>query len=177
MPKPMSGDLPLKVSGLGVVDFAGGLVAAGEDEHSAEGEVLADHHAELDDFGVAEVGAEFGEEGGVHRAEVGRELFGEAHGQRFAGREIALRFGQMNLRDGRFVQTFTRSLRVAGEASGVAVVQRGHFEAREFLDARGAQALRVAGLVEGEVAREKIRQQFGHVQRGSRCHLMRASSR
>jgi hypothetical protein len=108
---------------------------------------------------------ELGAEGGVGALPVQRQLLGEAHRQRLAGLELPLGLGLVDLGDRLFVESFTRSLRVAGEQSGVALVERRHLEPRQLLDARGGHAGGVARAEEGEEAGEVLGDQLLEVQR------------
>jgi hypothetical protein len=146
-------------SDLGHVDLAGGLVRAGDHEQPAERDVLADHHGELGDLGIAEVRTQLRLERRVDRAEVGGELLGEADGERITRRQRPLCLGQMDLRDGRLVEPLPRRRRVPREESRVALVERRDFETRQLLDARGHHTVVVAGPEEVEVPRQEIRDQ------------------
>ncbi len=84
-------------SGVGDVDLASQLVAAGDHEQTAEGDVLADHHSQLCDLGVAEVLAKLLLEADIHCPEVAGELLGEAHCEGFAGRELPLGLRKVDL--------------------------------------------------------------------------------
>ena len=138
-------------------------MAAADHEHPAEGHVLSDHQAELGDFGVAEVVAELADEGFVDRAEVGRELFGEANGEVFPGLELSFGFGQVDLGDRLFIESLLRSLRIPGEESGIALVHGGDLDPRDLLHSRWSDALGMGGPEEREEALEEIGQLFRHV--------------
>lgn len=141
-------------------------MGAGDHEHPAEGQVLADHETELDDLGVAEMRAQLVEEGGIDRVEVGREPLRITNRQRVARRELAFGLGPVDLRDRRFVESLTRSLRVPGEESSIAGVDRRDLEARELFDARRGDALGMGGAEEREIAFEEFRRELEHVHGG-----------
>jgi hypothetical protein len=135
-------------------------VAARDHQQAAQRDVLADHHAQLRDLGVAEVLAQFGLEGLIHRAEVAGQLLGEANCQGIAWLELALALGQVDLLDGLLVESLTRRRRVPGEESGVAAVQGRDLEPRQLLDAAGHDTVLVAGAEKGEVPLEELGDQF-----------------
>jgi hypothetical protein len=142
-------------------------VDAERDEQAAEGEVLADHHAQLEDLGGAEVLLQAREERVVDRAMVRGRALGPLDREALARLEVALLGGQVELRDARLVEPLTRRRRVAREASGGAGVEPGDAQARELLDARRDHALLVGRVVEREVALEEVGQVRQHgVHRG-----------
>jgi hypothetical protein len=67
-------------------------VVASDDEHTAQGQVLTDHQAELDDLSIVEMIAQLGEKRGVDVAKVERHFFGVSNGEGVAWLELALRF-------------------------------------------------------------------------------------
>jgi hypothetical protein len=95
---------------------------------------------------------------------VRRHAFGELDGQRLTRLELALGNGQMDLVDRFFVESLTRRRRVPGEASSIAVVDRGDLESREFLDARRRDALGMTRTEEPEEFLEEFRNQVHHVE-------------
>ena len=60
-------------------------------KQSPEPDVLADRHAQLDNFGVAEFCSQFAEKNVVNRLMVQRHLFGKFHGQSFSVAEEGTR--------------------------------------------------------------------------------------
>ena len=124
----------LRVSVLRNVDLTRELVPTCDHEQAAQRNVLTDHESEFCNLGVLEVLAQLCFECRIHRSEVGREPFCKAHGKCVSGFEIALLLGQMNLSDRFFIESLTRRRRVAGEQSGVTLVEGRDLEAGEFLD-------------------------------------------
>ena len=139
-------------------------MAAADHEHAAEGHVLADHQAELGDLRVAEVFPELADEGLVDAPEVRGELLGEADGEGVTGFEGPLRFLEMDLGDGLFVESLMRSLRIPCEELGVALVHGGDLDSRDLLDSRGGDAFGVRRPEEREEALEELGQLLRHVQ-------------
>ena len=142
-------------------------------EQTAKRDVLADHHPELGDLGIREVLAQLGHERRVDPAEIRGELLSEADRETISWLEAALSFRKVDLGDRVFVETLTRRRRVAGEQSGVAVVQGRDLEARQLLDPGGHHAVFVTGTEEREVATEEIGDQLGQVQAASRGGFVR----
>ena len=148
---------------LGDVDFVRRLVSPGEDQEPTKGDVLADHQSELGDFRWAEMLAEFCPEGRIRRAKIQSHLFGETNRQSIPGFEAAVRLGKMNLRDGFLVESLTRRRRVAGEESGIALIECGYFQPSQLLDARGDHALIMTLYKESEEALEVLGDEFQQV--------------
>jgi hypothetical protein len=142
-------------------------VAAADHEHAAEGHVLPDHQAELGDLRVAEVFPQLADEGFVDASEVRGELLREADGEGVTGLEGPLRFREMDLGDGLFVESLMRSLRIPCEESGIALVHGGDLDPRDLLDPRRGDAFGVRRPEEREEALEEIGQLFRHVQGAS----------
>ena len=103
--------------------------------------------------------AQFRLEGRVYRAKVRGELLREAHGKRITRRQRPLCFRQVDLRDGRLVESLPRRRRVPSEESRVALIERGDLETRQLLDACRHDTVVVSGPEEVEVPREEIRDQ------------------
>lgn len=115
---------------LGYVDLTCQLVAARDVEQASECDVLVDHHREFRNLTVVKLRPKFGFECRIYAAKVESELFGKENCKRFARLELALGFGEVDLRNRLFVEPFTRRRRVACKQSGVAFVELGHFEPR-----------------------------------------------
>ena len=129
-----------------------------EHKQTSEGDVLPNHHTELNEFALTELIPQFSHECWVYSLVVGRELLRVADRERLTGLEFALTLGQMDLRDDLFIESLTRRRRVACEASGIAVVQRRDLEPRQLLDARWDDTLLMTRAEECEVALEEVRQ-------------------
>jgi hypothetical protein len=125
------------------VDLTSELVAARNVKQTSECDVLVDHHREFRNLTVVKLRSKLGFECRVDAAEVESELFGKANCKRFARLEFALGFGEVDLRNRLFVESFTRRRRVACKQSGVAFVEFGDFETGQLFDARRDNALLV----------------------------------
>lgn len=157
--KPAAPDATPRAAGrldLRGVDLAGGLVPAENHEKSTKGEVLTNHHPELDDLGLGEVLAKLGLERLVDTAEVRRAPLRPPDGQIVTRREASLAFGLVDLGNRRFVQTFTHRRCVAREKSSVALIQCRDLQARELLHPARNHALLVTGPEEREVALKEV---------------------
>ncbi len=135
-------------------------MAASDHEQTPERNVLADHHPQLGDLSVDEMLAELRLEGRVDRAEVRGEFLREPDGERFTGREAALRLRKMDLADGLFTESLTRRRRVSSEQSSIAVVERRDLEARELLDSGWDDSVLVTRPKKCEIALEEVGNQL-----------------
>ena len=92
----------------------------------------------------------------VDRAEIRRELLGQANRECLARGEGPLFLGKVDLRDRLLVEPLPRRRRVPSEQSGGALVQRRNFEPRELFDARRHDAVLMTWSEELEVPGEEI---------------------
>ena len=138
-------------------------MAARDDEHASHRQVLPDHQAEFDDFGVLEMLAELRRKRSVYAPEISSELLCVANRQCLARVELTLGFGQMDLSNRLFVEALTRRRRVACEQSGIAFVDRGDLEPCQFLDPRRNDTLLMSRPEERKEALEEIGKQRHHI--------------
>ena len=138
------------------VDFARSLVQIELDEQPPEGEVLADHHAELHDLVVVEEIAPTRDERGIGLLPVAGECFGPLDRIRLARFEVALLGRLVDLRDRVLIESLTRRRRVPSEQSGVAGVEGRNLQPCELLDPRPDRARLMAGTEELEITIEEL---------------------
>jgi hypothetical protein len=142
-------------------------VDAEHHEQATEGDVLSDHHSQLEQFPWREVLPQLGHERIVHQIVVERHALGELDGQILARLQLALAARPIEPGDARLVESLTRRRRVAGEASSRTRVESRDAQARELLDARRHHSPLVSRVVEVEVAGEEAGEMREHrVHRG-----------
>ena len=117
---------------------------------------MTGHHTQFRNLSVAEVLTEFVHETRIHGTKVRGQLFSKTHRQRISRLKVAFSLGQTDLGHDLFVQSLTRRRRVPSKQSGVAIVEFGHLEACQLLDAGRQYALVVAGAEEREKALEML---------------------